>query len=161
MQWVLLAVIVGAILYLSRFYPKIAFSVLGALVLGVAVIVFTTTDVAQLKRARLAVEYIKVENSIIRPAYGGSFRFNARLINTHESITLKETTISITMLDCAEEADDATDGAACQVIGQEDERIIMQIPPGQVRDIAQTLVFGSAKLRGTLRWRIKITGTRS
>ena len=36
MQWVLLVVMVVALLYLSRFYPKVAFSVLGTLVLAAA-----------------------------------------------------------------------------------------------------------------------------
>lgn len=161
MQWVLLAVIVAALLYLSRFYPKVAFTVLGVLAIGAAVIVFTTTDVAQLKRSRLPVEDIKIENPIITPAYGDGFRFNARLINTHESVTLKEATVSITMLDCVADANNAVDGDGCQVIGQEKKRIIVKIPPGQVRDVSQTLSFYSAKPRGTLRWRIKITETRS
>ncbi len=159
MQWVLLVVMVVALLYLSRFYPKVAFSVLGTLVLAAAVIVFTTTDVAQMRRARLPVDNIKVENSVVVPAYGNSFRFNARLVNTHESVTLKEATISITMLDCVSEAGVSDDD--CQVIGQRDEDIIIKIPPRQVRDVSRTLSFNSAKPRGNLCWRIKITQTRS
>ncbi len=162
MQWVLLVMIVVALLYLSRFYPKTAFTVLGGLVLSVAVIVFTTTDVAQLKRSRLAVEYIKIENPIITPAYGDGFRFNARLLNSHESVTLKDATVSITMLDCVPDAGGSGDSdVGCQVIGQQDKRIIVKIPPRQVRDVSKTLSFDSAKPLGTLRWRIKITQTRS
>ncbi len=163
MQWILLAVIVVALLYLSRFYPKVAFALLGVLVMGTAVIVFTTTDVAQRHRSRLPVADLKIENPIITSAYGDGFRLNARLLNTHESVTLKSTIISITMLDCAEDAGEFSDD--CQVIGQEDQRVIVNIPPGQVRDIARTLsfnsAFGLAKPLGTLRWRIEITETRS
>lgn len=159
MQWVLLAVIVAALLYMSRYYPKIAFGVLGVLVIGAAVIVFTTKDAAQLNRSKLPVEYIKIENPVFTPAYGDGFRFNARLVNTHQSVALKETTVSITMLDCPEEAGDSADG--CQVIGQEDRRIIVKIPPSQSRDVSQTLSFGSALPRGNVRWQIKITETRS
>ncbi|WP_424948027.1 hypothetical protein [Candidatus Spongiihabitans sp.] len=159
MQWILLVVMVAALLYMSRFYPKAAFGVLGVLVIGALVIVFTTNEIAQLNRSRLPVEDIKIENPVFTLAYGDGFRFNARLINTHESVTLKETTVSITLLDCPQDSGDAE--AGCQVIGQADQRILVKIPPGQARDVSQTLSFGSAKLRGHARWRIKITETRS
>ncbi len=159
MQWVLLAVIVAALLYMSRFYPKVAFGVLGVLAIGALVIIFTTNEVAQLNRSKLPVEDIKIENPVFTPAYGDGFRFNARLINTHESVTLKEITVSITLLDCPQDLGDSEDG--CQVIGQEEQRIIVKIPPGQARDVSQTLSFGSAKPRGNVRWQIKINETRS
>ena len=149
----------AALLYMSRFYPKVAFGVLGVLVIGALVIVFTTNEVAQLNRSKLPVEDIKIENPVFTPAYGDGFRFNARLINTHEFVTLKETTVSITLLDCPQDSGDSEDG--CQVIGQEDQRIIVKIPPSQARDVSRTLSFGSVKPRGNVRWRIKITETRS
>ncbi len=159
MQWALLAVIVAALLFMSRFYPKVAFSVLGVLVIGATVIIFSTTDIADVNRSKLPVADIQIENPVMTPAYGGGFRFNARLVNTHQSTTLKESTASITMLDCPEGSGDIDDN--CQVIGQQDERIIMRIPPGQARDVSRTLSFDSAKPKGTVRWQITITETRS
>jgi hypothetical protein len=159
MQWALLAVIVVALLYMSRFYPKVAFGVLGVLVIGTAVIVFTTTDIADINRSKLPISAVEIENPIMTPAYGGGFRFNARLLNTHQSTTLKESTLSITMLDCPQDSGDSDD--SCQVIGQQDQRIIVKIPPGQARDVSRTLKFDSAKPRGNVRWKIIVTETRS
>ena len=160
MQWVLLIVMVGALLFLSRFYPKVAFSILGALVIAAAVIVFTTTDIAQLNRSKLPVEDIRIENPVITPSYGGGFRLNARLVNSNPSTLLKESVISITMLDCDPAAQSETDDS-CQVIGQTDERINKKVPAGQARDISQTLSFDLSRPKGTLRWKIIVTETRS
>ena len=159
MQWALLAIIVVALLYMSRFYPKAAFGVLGVLVIGAAIIVFSTTDIADINRSKLPISDIEIENPVMMPAYGGAFRFNARLVNTHLSTTLKESTVSITMLDCPQDSDNNDEN--CQVIGQQDQRIITKIPPGQARDVSRTLKFDSAKPKGNVRWKIIVTETRS
>ena len=156
MQWLLLGVVVIALLWMSTHYPKTAFSMLGALGLAAAVIVFSTREDALWERLKLPVEDIKIENVVMTPAYGGSYQFNARLTNTHPSILLKELVVSITMLDCRGETDDT-----CAVLGQVDERINAKIPPGQARDISRNLFFSSADPNGTIRWQYKITETRS
>lgn len=155
MQWLLLGVVVIALLYMSTRYPKTAFSILGALGIAAAVIVFSTREDALRARQKLPVDDIKIENAVITPAYGGSYQFNARFVNTHPSIRLKEFVVSITMLDCQGESD------TCAVIGQADERITAKIPPGQARDISRNLFFSSADPTGTIRWQYKITRTRS
>ena len=156
MQWLLLGVVAIALLYLSTRYPKTAFSILGVLALAAAVIVFGTRETALLDRQKLPVAALKVENPVISPAYGGSYQFNARLVNAHPSIALREFVVSITMLDCP---GDSNDG--CAVIGQADARINTRIPPGQARDISRNLVFSGARPAGTLRWRYQIIETRS
>lgn len=156
MQWVLLAVIAAALLYLSRYYPKIAFSVLGVLVVASIVIVFSTTDQARMKRSSLPAEDIVIENPVITGSYAGGFRFNARMVNQNPSLELKESVVSITMLDCVDEQE-----SSCQVIGQREQRILVRIPPGQARDISRTLSFGNAKPAHSLRWKYQITETRN
>ena len=156
MQWVLLAVIVAALLYLSRYQPKIAFSVLGVLVVASVAIILSTTDVAKVNRSKLQPGDIVIENPVITGSYAGGFRFSARLVNSNEDFELKESAISITMLDCEDESQ-----ANCQVIGQQEERILVRIPPGQARDISRTLTFGSARPSKTLAWQFKVTNTRN
>ena len=156
MQWVFLAVIVAALLYLSRYYPRIAFSVLGVLIIASVAIVFSTSDLAIVNRSKLPVEDITIENAVITGSYAGGYRFSARLVNTNEHIELKETAISITMLDCEDESK-----TSCQVIGQREQRILVRIPPGQARDVSRTLSFGSARPANTLAWQYKVTDTRN
>lgn len=156
MQFILLFIIVIALLYLSRYFPKVAFTILGLLVLGAGVIVLTTTDVAQNSRSRLPLENIEIENPVMTPSYRGGYRFNARLTNHHDKTELLESNISITLLDCADDSENS-----CKVIGQSDERINIRIPPKQTRDVERTISFDSVKPLGDLRWRFEITSTRS
>jgi len=158
MQWLLLGVVVVALLFMSSRFPRTAFSILGALALAAAVYVFGTHDDAQLGRYKLPVGDITIENPVITSAYGGGYQFNARLINANRDILLKEAVVSITMLDCPTPA---ADDADCAVIGQADERVNIQIPAGQARDVSRTVSFSGANPAGALQWRFKITETRS
>lgn len=158
MQFILLGVVVVALLFMSSRYPRTAFSILGALALAAAVIVFSTQDDAQRGRYKLPVSDIGIENAVISPAYGGGHQLSARLVNANRDILLKEAVLSITMLDCPAAAAGDDD---CAVIGQTDERINIQIPAGQARDISRTVSFPGANPTGALQWRFKITETRS
>ncbi len=160
MQWVLLAVLVAALLFLSRYFPKIAFVTIGLLVIAAVAIVVSTTEMGDIRRSRVAPDLVKIENPVLKKAYAGSFKFNGRLINTHESRAVRESTLSVTMLDCPENSASG-DNALCTVIGQQDKRINQKIPPGQARDVSASLVFDAAKPVGVLRWDIKITETRT
>ncbi len=156
MQWILLLVIVASLFYMSRYFPKTAFSVLGAMVIGAGVTVLTTTEMAQFNRGKIANQDIQVENPILTPTYAGGYRFNARLFNANQTHSLRELVISITMLDCVSDEPES-----CRVIGQEDERINVGIPPGQARDVARTLSFDDVAATGILKWEFKVTSTRS
>ena len=154
MQWILLAVLIAALLVLSRYFPKVAFSILGVLVAGAIAIVLTTTDMGEVRRSGVPPDSIKIENPVLTEAYANSYRFNGRFVNTHDKKAVRESTLSVTMLDCPLEG-------KCIVIGQQEKRINQEIPPGQARDVATTLTFGNARAAGELRWEIKITNTRT
>lgn len=160
MQWLLLGVIAAALLFMSSRYPKAAFAVLGALGLAAAVIVFIGQDAALLSRQQLPAADIRIENAVITPAYGDSYQFNARLTNTHASILLKESALSVTMLDCAPGAGDFAD-ESCAVIGQAEVRINLKIPAGQSRDISKNVFFNNARPAGAVRWKYQIIETRN
>ena len=150
MQWVLLGVIIVALLYLARYSPKIAYSILGALVIGAIAIVISTSELGKNNRSKILADDIEIENPVMVQSYGGSYRFNARLINNNADMSAKELAISITMLDCEDEA-------SCSVIGQREERVILQIPPGQARDLSRTVSFDNASSTKNLKWEHKVT----
>lgn len=160
MQWLLLGVMVIALLLMSSRYPKTAFGILAALGLAAAIIVFSTREDAMWARHKLPVADLKIENAIMVAAYGGSYQFNARLVNANRSITLREFVVSVTMLDCANQ-DEVSGEVSCVTIGQIAVRINAQIPPEQARDISRNLFFNDAAPAGTIRWQYQITETRS
>lgn len=165
MQWILLGVVVMALLAMSSYYPKTAFGFLGALGLAAAVIVFTTKEDAFLDRQQLPVDDIQIENAVFSPGYGNSYQLNARLVNTNPSVLLKDSVLSVTMLDCPEDSSNSNESANdnCVVIGQTDKRISIKIPAQQARDISVNVSFDGAKpkSRDTIRWEYRIIETRS
>ncbi|MEM7194493.1 MAG: hypothetical protein AAF402_06055 [Pseudomonadota bacterium] len=162
MQWALLGVIVIGLIAISGRYPKIAFSTLGALVIGALLMIYFTEDRADISRGKINPEEVIIENPVLTPAYGGSYQFAARLINQNTTALLKEVNISVTMLDCDSDTS-ATDSsfADCPVIGQSDLRLNVRVPAGQARDVSQNVFFENAQPKGAVEWRFQVNKTRS
>jgi len=156
MQWALLCVIVVILLFMSSHYPRAAFTLFGGLVFITSILLYVTTEDGILNRQKLPNNNIKIENAVMNPSYGGGYRFSARLINVNESVLLKESVVSITMLDCVGQEEDS-----CRVIGQNNARINILIPAGQARDVSLAMYFDAAKPSGEVRWKYQITETRS
>ncbi len=156
MQWILIGVIVISLLVMSSIYPKVAFSVLGALTIAAVIFFYGARENGFLSGQRLLVSDVQIENAVITPAYGGSYQLNARLVNNHVSVTLKESVLSITMLDCPNGGENN-----CMVIGQSAERINVKIPAHQARDISVNMFFERATPSNTIRWQYKVIETRN
>ncbi len=156
MQWALLAVIIIGLFMISGRYPKLAFSALGVIVFGAAVIVFMTTDEAKLARQKVSTDNVEVSNTVVVPAYGGSYRLTGRLTNTHESAELKSTTLSVVMLDCR-----GATRTECQIVGQTVEQVNLRVPAGQTRDFGANVYFGEPLISGSVQWQFEVTATRS
>lgn len=153
MQWALLAVIVVALFLMSGRYPRLAFNILGVLVVAaIAVILFTEGD-ASLKKEQIAPADVSVQGVVGRPAYGGGYRLTGRITNGHQSAELKEVMLSIVMQDCVE--------SECAVVGQADERLNLRVPGGQSRDFSVTVYLGETDISGSIGWKVDITDTRS
>ncbi len=153
MQWALLAVIVVALFLLSGRYPRVAFSILGVLVVSAAAIILFTEDEASLKKERIAPADIMVEGIAGTPSYGGDHRLTGRVKNNHASAELKELVVSIVMQDC--------DDTGCDVVGQAEERVNLRVPAGQARDFSVTVYLGEPVISGTIDWNFTVTDTRS
>lgn len=153
MQWALLAVIVIALFLLSGRYPRIAFSILGVLVVSVIGLILLTEDDAALHKERIAPGDVEVESIAGSPAYGGSHRLTGRVKNHHASAELKELALSIIMQDCGD--------SGCEVVGQAEERVNLRVPAGQARDFSVTVYLGEPVISGTIGWKFTVTDTRS
>ncbi len=156
MQWALLAIVVVGLFLISGRYPKVAFGVLGVLVIGAIIIVYATSDKAGFARQKVATSSVVVENTAVVAAYAGSYRITGRLLNQDPDTGFKEITLSIEMHDCDDLAE-----PSCQIVGQSIERINQLVPAGQARDFATNTYFGEPKISGTIQWKFRVTSTRS
>jgi hypothetical protein len=153
MQWALLAVIIIALFLLSGRYPKVAFGILGALVIAAVAIILLTEDDASLNKAKIGPGDVMVENIAGIPAYGGGYRLTGRIKNNHESAELKEVMLSIMMEDCMD--------SGCEVVGQTNERVNLRVPADQARDFSVTVYLGETSISGSIRWSFDVIETRS
>ena len=153
MQWALLAVIVVALFLMSGRYPRLAFSILGVLVVAAIAVILFTEDDASLRKEQIAPTDVSIESVVGQPAYGGGYRLTGRITNGHQSAELKAVMLSIVMQDCVEND--------CAAVGQADERLNLRVPNGQSRDFSVTVYLGEADISGSIRWSIDVTDTRS
>ncbi len=158
MQWVLLGVLVLALILMSAKYPKLAFGLLGGLLFGVAIIVFVTGDYGLNAKSKITPEQLSLENVVLVPGYGGSYKFNSRTSNQHDTALVKEVVLSLTLFDCPQSESVLSD---CQIVGQSEERTNVRIPAGQSRDISKSVYLGEIDIKGSLRWEVITTKARS
>ncbi len=156
MQWALLAIIVVGLFLISGRYPKVAFSVLGVLVVATVITLLLTTDKATVGRQKVAATSVVVENTVVTPAYAGSYRITGRLLNQDATTDLKEITLSVAMQDCQDPSE-----SACQIVGQAVKRINLRVPAGQARDFATNIYIGEPWISGIIRWQFEVTETRN
>ncbi len=144
MQWVILALVVFGLLLMSTRYPKVAFAILGALLLLIGgLLMLNTRDE---KRASSRATQLELLNHKMSPGYADSYNFSGRISNNSESI-VRETTIQVTLKDCSTDED-----SSCSVIGEEVARIPLTIPPGQARDFEENVYLGPSKPEYEVRW---------
>ena len=157
MQWILLGVLVLALILMSARFPKLAFGLLGGLLLGVAAIVLVTGDYGLNSEKKLTPDQISLENVVLAPGYGGSYQFSSRVNNQHESVLVKEIVFSITLFDCAQPSGELSD---CQIVGQSEQRTNIRVPAGQSRDVSKSIYLGEIDITGSLRWQAVVTQAR-
>ncbi len=153
MQWALLAVIVVALFLLAGRYPKLAFGLFGAIVVAISSLLFFSREEAEIRRGKIDPEDVMVQHVSSVPAYGGGYRITGRIGNHHSHVELKEVVLSIVVEDC--------DDTGCQPVGQQEERINLRVPAGQVRDFSMNVYLGEVAISGTIGWQLTVTGTRS
>ena len=153
MQWILLALVVVCLFLIAGRYPKVAFAIFAGLLLTGAIFLWYTSDQQRLGSGKVSAAKVKIEQMAVVPAYGGSHRFSGRIFNQHPTTTLKQVTLRMVMKDCGEDGE-------CAIIGQESERLTIQIPAGQARDFNATLYLGKPTVSGKLDWDIEVIATR-
>lgn len=153
MIWVVIFI---GIIIAAFIVPKFRRAVLGLLGIIVALgaigatILFVTDrrekaerEVAKTRIGRQEVEFVDL---VLRPGYAGSYTLVGRVRNRSNRYTLNEMRIRFTMKDCA----DATN---CEVVGQTEDAMYVNVPPGQARDLDEFVHFaGLAAPRGKHQW---------
>jgi hypothetical protein len=95
---------------------------------------------------------IELVDLVLLPSHGtGSFRLAGRIRNRSVRYTLTGLQLRLTMRDCSAPND-------CEVVGQTSEDIYAAVPPGQARELDESVSFaGLGRPRGEHKWDFAVT----
>ena len=101
----------------------------------------------ELAKTRIRSQEVELVDLVLRPGYSGSsFTLVGRVRNRSGRYTLNEMRLKFTMKDCGE-ADN------CEVVGQTEDAMYVNVPPGQARDLNESVYFtGLGSPRGKHQW---------
>lgn len=161
MGWALLVVvIIIAALAVPRL-GKVLLGITGLVVVG-GVLVFAAAywmeqqdrREREIAKTRIGNNEVELVDLVLQPGYGsGAYKLVGRLRNKSTQYALAELRLQITMRDCSPTG-------TCEVVGESDERIYAAVPPGQARDLDESVRFsGLQKARGEHVWDYRLTET--
>jgi hypothetical protein len=149
MFWILIAIALIAL----AFYFKWARVIVGIVAAGFACLLLfllisdaTSKREAELSKHRIAASEVEFQDLLLTSDLS---HLRGRVKNNSPRYDLESAELRIILKDCM--------GSNCDVVGQTEESIRMNVPPGQTRGIEEYLYFSNVpKLRGTLQWEYKV-----
>jgi hypothetical protein len=126
-------------------------------ILALAILGYLMYDKWQAAVSKTLVRVGELEFADMRlgqESFGQSYKLVGRVKN-NSRYTVFGIQAKIHVLDCDEKSN-------CEVVGEEDTDIAPMIPPGQVRDIDDSLYFSNgARVRGHFQWNYTISEIRA
>ena len=107
---------------------------------------------------RIPSSELVLENVTLKP-YVGSYKIAGRIKNNSAKFSVRQIDLVVTVKDC-------TQGAAepqCVIIGESNEILNLNIPPGEARDIEEAVRFSgrNLKLKGRMEWSYAVSRIRA
>jgi hypothetical protein len=150
-----------AVLVLVAFavgYRKVAASLL-AIALAIAVLLYMQhREEEHLALTRIPSSELVFESVTLKP-YVGSYKIAGRIKNNSAKFSVRQIDLVVTVKDC-------TQGAAepqCVIIGESNEILNLNIPPGEARDLEEAVRFygSNPKLKGRMEWSYAVSRIRA
>lgn len=108
---------------------------------------------AERARFRITPAEVRIDDLRLGPQSAGSYRLTGRVHNMSGRFTLTGLNLKLTIQDCLP-------SGQCDTIGERTESPLLSIPPGQARDIDESVYFsGVAALHGHMEWSYNLVGT--
>ena len=112
------------------------------------------------RQTRIEQNLIKHEEIEIRDlSLSGSYQLTGSLKNLNSSYTLSRLTLDLKFYDCPDKNTSLKD---CDIVGDVEEHIYINVPPGQVRGFdVYVYVSNLPKIKGRFTWGYSIESTRA
>jgi hypothetical protein len=156
MVWVVavIACIILAIKY--RRFRWTLFATVGLIALAVVLYIARNHQEEESSKHLVRTDQLVFTDLGLAPAtYGSGYKLTGRVKNNSPSYVF-QVKAKFHILDCDVQSH-------CDVVGEEEEwNICPLIPPGQVRDVDESIYFGSGtRVRGQFQWNYEITEIRA
>ncbi len=122
---------------------------------AVGVIIWQDTQERELEFERISVGQVQLEEMEVRPGLNSrSFVVAGRIHNLAEDYTILSIQLQATVKDC--------DGGTCEIVGQEDAVLPLEVPGVQSRDFSVTMPFSVApEINGEVAWEYEVLKIRA
>lgn len=152
--FLLILIMIFVAAYLPKFRRVLGMTLM-VLFGAIGFIIWQDTQERELEFQRIPVGQAQLSHMQVRPGLNSrSFVVTGRLQNAAQSFTILSATLQATLKDCH-----ATE---CEIVGQEEVEIPLEIPPNQARDFSRTIPFPTVpKILGEPTWRFVILRVRA
>ena len=155
MVWGLLLIAAVFALIQYPLFRRMIFAITGILVLVVLGYLAYSESQTEAAKKLVSANELAFEDMRLGPeSYGSAYKLVGRVKN-NSKYTVYGISAKIRVLDC-------DDKSNCDIVGEEERDIAPMIPPGQVRDIDDSILFGSGtRVRGRFEWNYTIGDIRA
>jgi len=154
MHWILLVVLAVILVITASRYPRLAFSMLGVLLVVAAGLYYLTEEEGQVQRATLEPASVEIVGIKMLPAYADAFGATGVIVNHSRTHDIRALSIRFTVNDCPEA--NTSELSDCTVISQVTEQIRIHVPLGGKQHFEQSVSPRSIKVSGKRRWTFKV-----
>lgn len=146
---IIIILLIAVIILTAFLFPQFRRSLWATLVVVLCVlagIIWFDNRQRELEQSPLLLNQTELHHMQAKPGPNArTYIVNGRLRNQSKDHTINRFVLQVTLKDCVAES--------CQVIGQEDRRVFLKVPPDQSRDFEVMVPFSSMlDLRGTPEW---------
>jgi hypothetical protein len=150
----LIVIMVGIAVYLPKFRRTLGWTLL-ILLFAVGVIIWQDIQERKLEYQRIPLVQAQLSHMAVRPGLNSrSFVVTGRLQNANPRFTILSAALQITIEDCH--------ARKCEIVGQEEMEISLEVPSNQARDFSITVPFPTKpKIVGKPTWRYEVVKLRA
>ena len=146
---IVIGIVVVILFLLALFFPRFRRALWATLVIVVtllAVIIWVDNRERKLGHSRLPPNQIELVNMQVRPGLNSkSYVVRGRVRNHSREFTLQTFLLQLNLKDC--------DAGECDIVGQAQRRIPLNVPPSQARDFQVSVPFpGSHSVQDNPEW---------
>ena len=154
MHWLLLGIIALALIVAAGRFPRTAFGLFVALLAGAILMLQLNSGEKERGSALISPGDVLISRVQFKPGYAGSFDLSGRLANQASDAQIVEVVLEVQLRDC--HPPDQGEARDCQVLGTESPRLVLAVPPGEVRDFMVNLSFPRTQSRGEIDWTYRV-----